>query len=65
MGEGHRYYDIRRWKDADVEESLPIYGCNTLMTEKWKDVFHVPVAVPSLPDQLFHGKCISGQISSF
>ncbi|MCS3011421.1 RagB/SusD family nutrient uptake outer membrane protein [Bacteroides thetaiotaomicron] len=18
MGEGHRYYDIRRWKDADV-----------------------------------------------
>ena len=49
MGEGHRYYDIRRWKDADVEESLPIYGCNTLMTEKWKDVFHVPVAVPSLP----------------
>lgn len=49
MGEGHRYYDIRRWKDAEVEESLPIYGCNTLMTEKWRDVFHVPVAIPSLP----------------
>ena len=49
MGEGHRYYDIRRWKDANVEEALPIYGCNTLMTEKWRDLFHVPVPVPSLP----------------
>lgn len=49
MGEGHRYYDIRRWKDANVEEALPIYGCNTLMTEKWRDLFYVPVPVPSLP----------------
>lgn len=49
MGEGHRYYDIRRWKDAEVEESLPIYGCNTLMTEGWRDLFHSPVVVPSLP----------------
>ena len=49
MGEGHRYYDIRRWKDADVEEVVPIYGCNTLMTEKWRDLFYVPMAIPSLP----------------
>lgn len=49
MGEGHRYYDIRRWKDAEVEEAMPIYGCNTLMTEKWRDLFHTPVAIPSLP----------------
>ena len=49
MGEGHRYYDLRRWKDADIEESLPIYGCNTLMTEVQREWFYIPVAVPSLP----------------
>lgn len=49
MGEGHRYYDIRRWMDAPVEEALPIYGCNTLATKEMRDIFHVPVAVPSLP----------------
>src|SRR5690606_25232170 len=28
MAEGQRYFDLRRWMDAAVEESLPIYGCN-------------------------------------
>lgn len=49
MGEGHRYYDIRRWMDAPIEESMPIYGCNTLAAKEMRDVFHIPVAVPSLP----------------
>lgn len=49
MGEGHRYYDLRRWKDASIEEALPIYGCNTLMTESQAQLFHTPVVVPSLP----------------
>lgn len=49
MGEGHRYYDLRRWKDAQVEESLSIYGCNVLMTSAQRELFHSPVAVPSLP----------------
>lgn len=49
MGEGHRYYDLRRWKDAEVEESLPIYGCNVLMTSEQRELFHTPVAIPSLP----------------
>lgn len=49
MGEGHRYYDLRRWKDAAVEESLPIYGCNVLMTSAQRELFHSPVAIPSLP----------------
>nr|WP_320060189.1 RagB/SusD family nutrient uptake outer membrane protein [uncultured Bacteroides sp.] len=49
MGEGQRYYDLRRWKDAPVEESLPIYGCNALMTSEQKNLFHTPVAVWSLP----------------
>lgn len=48
MGEGQRYYDLRRWKDAPVEESLPIYGCNVLMTSDQKDLFHTPVAEWSL-----------------
>ncbi|KAA6349727.1 RagB/SusD family nutrient uptake outer membrane protein [termite gut metagenome] len=49
MGEGHRYYDIRRWLDAPVEESMPVYGCNALATRDQRDLFHIPVAVPSLP----------------
>lgn len=48
MGEGQRYYDLRRWKDAPVEESLPIYGCNVLMTSDQKELFHTPVAEWSL-----------------
>lgn len=49
MGEGQRYYDLRRWKDAEVEEALPIYGCNTLMTSAQRELFHTPVEVASLP----------------
>jgi hypothetical protein len=44
MGEGKRYYDLRRWKDAAEEESLPVYGCNTLMTSEQRELFHTPVA---------------------
>ena len=49
MAEGHRYYDLRRWKDAPVEEVLPVYGCNTLMTEAQRDLFHIPVEVSLIP----------------
>lgn len=45
MGEAQRYFDLRRWKDAADEESLPIYGCNVFMTETQKDLFHKPVPV--------------------
>jgi len=48
MGEGKRYYDIRRWKDARVEEAIPVYGCNTLMTESDREMFHTPIAVWNL-----------------
>ncbi|MCW3804461.1 RagB/SusD family nutrient uptake outer membrane protein [Plebeiibacterium marinum] len=48
MGEGKRYYDLRRWKDAPVEESIQIYGCNVLMTSGEKDLFHTPVAAFAL-----------------
>ncbi|MDR1122305.1 MAG: RagB/SusD family nutrient uptake outer membrane protein [Dysgonamonadaceae bacterium] len=32
MGEAHRYYDLRRWKDAEREESMPVWGFNMDMT---------------------------------
>ena len=52
MGEGHRYYDLRRWLDAPVEEATPVYGCNVLATnanEYQRNLFHNPVIVSSLP----------------
>lgn len=49
MGEGHRYYDLRRWLDAPIEEATPIYGYNALATKDQRDLFHTPIAVPSLP----------------
>lgn len=49
MGEGHRYYDLRRWKDAQEEESKPIYGCNAQMTRNDAEIFHTPVEIASLP----------------
>ena len=30
FAEGHRYWDLRRWMDAPVEEATPVYGCNML-----------------------------------
>jgi len=49
MGEGHRYFDLRRWMDAPVEESQPVYGCNAYATKDQADLFHTPIPVPSLP----------------
>ncbi|GGF38095.1 RagB/SusD family nutrient uptake outer membrane protein [Echinicola rosea] len=48
LAEGQRYYDLRRWMDAPEEESLPMYGCNVLMNEEERDLFHQPVAVWAL-----------------
>ena len=48
FAEGKRYYDLRRWKDAELEESVPVYGCYTFMTESQKDLFHTPVPISNL-----------------
>lgn len=48
MGECQRYFDLRRWKDAQTEESLPMYGCNVFMTEGQKELFHKPVPVSDI-----------------
>ncbi len=49
MGEGKRYFDLRRWKDAPVEESLRIYGCNVMMDENHKEDFQMVVPISNLP----------------
>ena len=49
MGEGKRYFDLRRWKDAPVEEALQIYGCNVFVSEANRDEFHTPIPIYNLP----------------
>lgn len=49
LAEGKRYYDLRRWMDAPVEESKPIYGCNVMMTSSQKDDFQRIIPVYTLP----------------
>lgn len=48
LGENQRYYDIRRWKDAPVEDAQQIYGYNTLITKDNAALFYSPVRVPLL-----------------
>lgn len=49
FAEGHRYFDLRRWMDAPVEEAVPVYGCNMLASEAMKDQFHTPSMTTTLP----------------
>ncbi|MDR0863371.1 MAG: RagB/SusD family nutrient uptake outer membrane protein [Candidatus Symbiothrix sp.] len=50
MGEGHRYYDLRRWKeDARIEESMPVRGFNMNMSATQREQFNIPIDIPSLP----------------
>lgn len=47
--EGKRYYDLRRWMDAPIEETKPVYGCNVYMTANQKDEFQQVVPIYNLP----------------
>ncbi|WP_029905290.1 RagB/SusD family nutrient uptake outer membrane protein [Prevotella sp. 10(H)] len=49
MGENQRFFDVRRWKDAPVEESQIMYGCNTLMTTENAEKFYDRVEIPQFP----------------
>ncbi len=51
FAEGHRYYDLRRWKDAPEEESTMTYGCNINVSssESNRELYYIPTVVPSLP----------------
>lgn len=48
MGEGKRYFDLRRWKDAPVEENLQNYGCNVMMDNKHKTEFQQIIPIYNL-----------------
>ncbi|MDR3184107.1 MAG: RagB/SusD family nutrient uptake outer membrane protein [Prevotellaceae bacterium] len=49
MGETHRYFDLRRWKDAPTEEADPMWGFNMNMPTAQRDLFDIPVEVTDLP----------------
>lgn len=49
MGESHRYYDLRRWKDAEKEEAMPVWGFNMNMTKSQADYWHIPVEISLVP----------------
>jgi hypothetical protein len=49
MGEGHRYFDLRRWKDAPVEEAQIVKGFNMNMPTAQRELFDIPVDVTVLP----------------
>lgn len=49
LGEGKRYYDLRRWMDAPIEESKTVYGCNVMMTSKQQNEFQKVVPIYNLP----------------
>lgn len=49
FAEGHRYFDLRRWMDAPVEEAAQIYGCNPYATKDMTEAFHTISVAPSLP----------------
>ena len=48
LGENQRYYDLRRWKDAPVDEAEQINGFNTVMTKDQASLFYTPIRVPLL-----------------
>lgn len=51
FAESKRYYDLRRWKDAAIEENIPIYGYNIEMnqTNSQKQSFYVQTIVSTYP----------------
>lgn len=46
-----RYYDLRRWKDAMLEENQPLMGCNINISDDETRVqeFYKPTVVASMP----------------
>jgi len=51
FAESKRYYDLRRWKDAMVEENMPLTGCNVEMgnSDQQKQDFYKETVVSSYP----------------
>lgn len=58
MGEAHRYYDLRRWGDAEREEAMPVWGFNMDMTgplsynaadKLQRDLWQIPHEISLVP----------------
>lgn len=49
FAEGHRYFDLRRWMDAQYEEPLQVYGCNIYATKNQQELFHTPISIAEFP----------------
>lgn len=48
FAECKRYYDLRRWRDAELEENLPIFGYNIDMSaSSWLKFYEEEVALTS------------------
>ena len=63
FAENKRYYDLRRWMDAAIEEAKPVYGCNVLMTQSQREEFHQVVPIYNLPT-IFNDKMYFWPIST-
>ncbi len=48
LGEGKRYFDLRRWMDAPVEESKQVYGLDVFQTQPDRDLFMQVVPITTL-----------------
>ncbi len=48
FAEGQRYFDMRRWMDAPVEEAVQMYGCNIYCSASQAEIYHSPMPVPSM-----------------
>lgn len=48
FAENQRYYDLRRWKDAPIEEAEEIRGCNIYIGKAQSELFYSRVGVPQL-----------------
>ena len=48
MGEGKRYFDLRRWMDAPIEENTLIYGLNVFQGKAFKNQFMQVIPVFNL-----------------
>ncbi|MDR0511247.1 MAG: RagB/SusD family nutrient uptake outer membrane protein [Rikenellaceae bacterium] len=47
LGENQRYYDLRRWLDARIDEGQMIKGCNSTVTAADRAEFYREVEIPT------------------
>ena len=48
LGEGKRYFDLRRWMDAPIEEAKPVYGLDVHQNQQDRDLFMQVVPITNL-----------------